>query len=40
MASTTTGGPGPLILATREHGREKMILVEIGLIDHGAFDDF
>ena len=26
MASTTTGGPGPLMLATREHGGEKMIV--------------
>ena len=25
MASTMTGGPEPLILAMREHGREKMM---------------
>ena len=42
MGSTMTGGSGPLMPATRELGREKMIvLVEIWLIDHAdAFDDF
>ena len=26
MASTTTGGPEPLMLAMREHGREKILV--------------
>ena len=42
MALTMTGGPEPLMLAMREHGREKMmnnlilVMVIIMVIGHGV----